>query len=187
VLFTEPAKRLQRTAAPPAATEEGLASRVKNVLRTKREHPTVYAPLALSFLPFLSIPEGSVEAFRELLVTEDENEDEENAYDEFRSGHPVKGSGHQFLGWPSPIQGEMELECQLAANGIYVGNAEGYEDSRAEELGVGAKDWMLLLQVDSDDDAEMMWGDAGMLYYWIRREDLEQRRFHKAWLVLQCF
>jgi hypothetical protein len=29
----------------------------------------------------------------------------------------------------------------------------------------------LLLQVDSDDDAGMMWGD-GRIYYWIRRENL---------------
>lgn len=32
----------------------------------------------------------------------------------------------------------------------------------------------------------MMWGDVGRLYYWIRREDLAQRRFDKVWLVLQC-
>jgi uncharacterized protein YwqG len=50
----------------------------------------------------------------------------------------------------------------------------------------GAQDWILLLQVDSDDDAQMMWGDAGMLYFWIRRQDLAQAAFGKAWCILQC-
>jgi uncharacterized protein YwqG len=28
-----------------------------------------------------------------------------------------------------------------------------------------ASHWQLLLQVASDDDADMMWGDVGQLYY----------------------
>ncbi len=44
-----------------------------------------------------------------------------------------------------------------------------------------------MLQVDSDDEAGMMWGDAGMLYYWIRDDDLAARRFDRAWCVMQCY
>lgn len=47
-------------------------------------------------------------------------------------------------------------------------------------------DLCLLLQVDSDDDAEMEWGDAGRLYYWIRSDDLNTRRFERCWLELQA-
>jgi uncharacterized protein YwqG len=32
-----------------------------------------------------------------------------------------------------------------------------------------------------------MWGDCGMVYVWIRREDLVNRRFDKTWLGLQCY
>lgn len=31
-----------------------------------------------------------------------------------------------------------------------------------------------------------MWGDAGMLYYGIRFEDLKARRFEQANVILQC-
>jgi uncharacterized protein YwqG len=31
-----------------------------------------------------------------------------------------------------------------------------------------------------------MWGDCGMLYFWIRRDDLARRDFSGAWVVLQC-
>lgn len=54
---------------------------------------------------------------------------------------------HRFLGHPDPMKGEMQLECQLAANCL---------------LGLGALDWCLLLQVDSQDEARMVQGDAGL-------------------------
>ena len=55
-----------------------------------------------------------------------------------------------------------------------------------ECLVAGPGEWRLLLQLDSDDRAKMMWGDAGMLYFWMRQEDLAQRGFDQAWLILQC-
>ena len=45
---------------------------------------------------------------------------------------------------------------------------------------------MLLLQLDTDDDAGMTWGDCGMLYFWITKQDLEAGRFENTWMVLQC-
>jgi len=54
------------------------------------------------------------------------------------------------------------------------------------ELRAGRSDWRLLLQVASDDAPRMMWGDAGISYYWIRDEDLRERDFDRAWLILQC-
>ncbi|TWU00020.1 hypothetical protein Pla108_09630 [Botrimarina colliarenosi] len=94
---------------------------------------------------------------------------------------------HQLLGLPSEIQNPMELECQLASNGLYVGDASGYQDIRAKALEEGATDWRLLFQMDSDDDAGIMWGDGGMIYYWIRKQDLAAKRFEKSWLILQCY
>ena len=35
--------------------------------------------------------------------------------------------------------------------------------------------------------AGMMWADAGMLYYWIRDDDLAAQRFDRAWCVMQCY
>jgi len=93
---------------------------------------------------------------------------------------------HQVGGYAEPVQGDMQLECQLVAHGVYVGDASGYKDTRRASLEAGARDWRLLLQVDSDDNADMMWGDAGRLYYWIRKQDLASRRFADTWTILQC-
>jgi len=80
----------------------------------------------------------------------------------------------------------MQLEAQLVSNGLYCGDASGYNNPRAKALAAGATDWVLLLQLDSDDAAKIMWGDAGMLYFWIRRDDLAARRFDRTWFTLQC-
>jgi uncharacterized protein YwqG len=93
---------------------------------------------------------------------------------------------HQLLGYSQPIQSDMQLECQLVSHGLYCGNQTGYNDLRAKELAKGAGDWMLLFQLDTDDDAGMMWGDVGRLYFWVNRQDLAKRDFDKCWMILQC-
>jgi uncharacterized protein YwqG len=50
----------------------------------------------------------------------------------------------------------------------------------------GRSDWLLLFQLDSDDAAKMMWGDAGRLYFWITKQDLARRDFSNVWMILQC-
>lgn len=94
---------------------------------------------------------------------------------------------HQVGGYPRPVQNDgMELDCQLASNGLYLGNGDAYRSARAQELDDGKSDWRLLLQLDSDDDAEMMWGDVGTLYFWIREQDALTCDFSKVWMILQC-
>ena len=103
--------------------------------------------------------------------------------------HAVYGTTphHQMGGYPEPVQSDaMELECQLASGGLYVGDPSGYADIRAKALESGARDWRLLLQMDSDDDLGVMWGDAGIIYFWIRENDARAGRFDQAWLILQC-
>jgi len=96
------------------------------------------------------------------------------------------GPRHRMFGWPDLVQNPMQLECQLAASGIYVGGAAGWRDPRVPQLKGGAAEWMLLLQVDTDDEAGWMWGDVGTLYYWIRRPDLAAGRFDRVWMIFQC-
>lgn len=94
---------------------------------------------------------------------------------------------HRMLGPAQNIQGEMELECQLVSHGIYCGNADGYESARAQKLREGARDWRLLLQIDTDEEGPgWMWGDLGRIYFWIKQQDLRALQFDKAWLIFQC-
>jgi uncharacterized protein YwqG len=100
--------------------------------------------------------------------------------------YPDDRPSHRLFGHSENIQGDMQLEAQLVSNGLYCGDPSGYNDPKAKELEAGADDWLLLLQLDSDDHADLMWGDVGMLYYWIRSDDLINRRFRRSWMTLQC-
>lgn len=97
------------------------------------------------------------------------------------------GVQHRIGGLPSPIQGDhMELEADQASLGVYMGDGKGYAAAGDQGLERARREWMLLLQIDTDEEAGMMWGDMGRLYVWVRRDDLRQGRFDRAWIIQQC-
>jgi uncharacterized protein YwqG len=102
-----------------------------------------------------------------------------------------KGPRHRLFGCPDTIQGDMMRECQLVTHGINCGEPFGDKDAKikkqVKELEKGAGDWKLLLQIDSDDDLEMMWGDSGRIYFCATDAMLRERRFGDMWAVLQCY
>jgi uncharacterized protein YwqG len=110
---------------------------------------------------------------------------DDDAYAELMEELGSSRTHHQLLGYSGNIQGAMELECQLVTNGVYRGHSV-HGDPRVAALREGARDWTLLFQVDSDDEAKMMWGDLGCLYFWIKRQDLAAKNFEKTWCILQC-
>jgi uncharacterized protein YwqG len=54
------------------------------------------------------------------------------------------------------------------------------------EAAVEAARWRPLFQMDSDDDLDAMWGDAGMLYWLARPEDLNAGDLTRATFTWQC-
>ena len=146
-----------------------------------------YPACRLELSSVLSMPSSDSMYIASLDLTEEEVA-AYNGLEEWLAGSDEDSADHRLLGYPTPIQqDDMEELCALVTGGIYVGSAEGYESEKEEELMKTAADWLLLLQVDSDDNAGMMWGDAGTIYYWIKRGDLAQRNFDDSWLVLQCY
>ena len=90
---------------------------------------------------------------------------------------------HQLFGLPIPEQDDqMELDVQRAASGMQIDSKRALHDSG---IVAAAARWRLLLQVDSDDAAGMLWGDAGLLYFWIREEDATRRNFNDVWMIMQ--
>ena len=98
-------------------------------------------------------------------------------------GHKVI---HQLGGAPQEVQSGLFIQCQLASNGIDCGSPDDYKHAGVRELSPGARDWRLVLQIDSDDEGPgWMWGDSGSLYFCMHRDDLVQARFDRAWCVEQ--
>jgi len=90
---------------------------------------------------------------------------------------------HRILGWPNLQQGPMQEDCQLVAGGVDLFGSVDHRDPRVVELAKGSDEWLLLWQIDTDED--WMWGDMGMLYFWIRRPDLAAGRFDRVWMLIQ--
>ncbi len=104
----------------------------------------------------------------------------EAVYAAFPSHKASPDAKHRLLGHPDTIQDDMRGQCQLVANGV-----TSSDDPEAAALLADANDWLLLLQVDSDDLSGMRWANTGMIYFWIKRNDLALRHFDNVWVVLQ--
>ena len=79
------------------------------------------------------------------------------------------GEMHHLGGWAKEIQG----------------------DARPSSAIRGEEEWDLLMQLSSDSPLKQeglgwMWGDGGIVYFWIKRDDLAARRFDGVWCGFQC-
>lgn len=89
----------------------------------------------------------------------------------------------RILGYPDAIQEAVFLECEELST---PGDFTYTETERPTLLQKALSEWVLLLQIDSEPDVGMMWGDMGKLYFCIRRKDLQAQRFEKVYCDFQC-
>jgi len=103
-------------------------------------------------------------------------------------GH-MTAPNHRLLGHPFVVQTPMEEQCQFVSNGVRENETVVRTKEWQAEMDAAVADWTLLLQLDSDEgeDLNWCWGDAGLLYFWIRKQDLAAAKFDKCWQVLQCY
>jgi hypothetical protein len=136
--------------------------------------------------PTITLPSPESMNFPKDLLTDDERDAWSAALSDL-AGELGWGERHLLGGHPYLIQGDSTLECEIVARaGVSTGDGTAYSDPRLAGWTAGAREWVHLLQIASDEKAGLMWGDLGCLYFWMRQDDLEARRFDAAWMVLQC-
>lgn len=99
-------------------------------------------------------------------------------------GHHMK-----MLGYADEIQDAMEPECELYHRGFEEAAYQTLsEEERADLMEKAVENWILLFQMGTveEGDTELMYGDCGVIYFWIRKEDLAARNFDNVRLILQC-
>lgn len=115
----------------------------------------------------------------DLYIEIGEHFEEFNSYGDFPA--------HQIGGLPQPIQGdEMQFEAKMASNGNFMGDGKGYRNATEQDFEVAKSEWKLLFQFDSDEEVNAMWGDLGMLYFWVETEKAKVNDYSDTWLILQC-
>lgn len=81
---------------------------------------------------------------------------------------------HQLLGYPKTIQLEVLTEVLPFIQ----------EDK--EDFNLSLEDLTLLLQIETDEEnTDMLWGDEGIIYFVMTKEDLRNKNFNHVWLSLQ--
>jgi uncharacterized protein YwqG len=158
----------------------------------RRTDPTIHStfesfPCKLTFHQEWTIP-------RWIHYNYDFYEEYEDGYEEVRriqdliSAIPLCPNriSHRLFGWPDEITEGLMYNSQMAARGIDRG--KGIDQRTHEELQKGAKDWLLLLQIDTDEkNPGWYWGDGGTIYFVIHRDDLLNRRFNRIQVSEQCY
>ena len=163
VFFEEEITHLQRAPAPTT---------LPTTSRFQACGISITSEITLSQNPQLEVPNL------------DWTEEEQKKYEDFLATFPSKEDHglvhHRLLGNPDTIQDDMRLQCQLVTH-----NVKDVTSSQATELAKTANEWQLLLQIDTDAEANMEWANNGMLYYWITASDLHEKHFANTWLILQ--
>lgn len=142
-----------------------------------------YVPCALTFAREMTLPPADSTDIEVLQFSSQERD----AYWKVLSAleQRIPGSMHRLLGHPDALQGDMQVESQLVSHGLSLGNGWPDDRTRMEQLRNGVQDWRLLFQLDSDPNAEMLWGIEGRCYYWIQTDALRMHQFENVWFIMQ--
>jgi hypothetical protein len=100
--------------------------------------------------------------------------------DDFQEALYERHSGpvHQIGGYADTVQGPVEAEiAELVLGKVPWGDERAISE---------AARWELLLQVDTDDPLRMEWGDAGVLYWLARPDDLLRGDLTQITFTWQC-
>jgi uncharacterized protein YwqG len=191
LLFFYDAERMQGSFWPEARG----GWRILNVqddgdLSTVRQPPVPadeFAPCRLAFELQYSLPEDIRAETGDADLRVYGSPEYKNLHQALLGGSSGDNVIHQLGGAPQEVQHGLFHECQLASNGVDCGKPEDFQKPQARLLAPGAKDWQLVLQIDSDEPGPgWMWGDLGRLYYCLHKDDLAARRFDRSWCVEQC-
>lgn len=111
-------------------------------------------------------------------------------YDEIKYslGYEDSEEKSKLLGYADIIQDDMLLECEKVTNGINCGGIPKIKPRKLKKMKSDSKKWQLLFQLSTVyvDGYELMFGDCGSIFFYIKAEDLEKRNFDNCWLILQC-
>lgn len=97
---------------------------------------------------------------------------------------------HKLLGYANTVQGEMLTEAERISRNLYSGDPESYKNTPEEvqnEIKEHVNDWILLFQLTSieKEDFEFIVGDCGVIYFFIKKEDLKNKDFSNIHCAVQ--
>jgi len=174
VLWTPAGTAWQRQTMPAVPDELAVFSRYQEAAITYK--PGGYA-----------LPQEDSYLVDALQLTPEEQQGYVDLIQQVNQNHPEGQPAHQLLGHPWALQSnDMEMASARASAGEDPFSALLPEDPGYAEWLRRAAGWQLLLQLGSDESqTNMLWGDAGLYYWFIPRANLFQQNFDETWGLLQ--
>jgi hypothetical protein len=163
-----------------------LSRQVTHIAPPPKDPPAnrAFRQVSLSAVGELTIPGLRTSAIERIGLT-DAEEDAYVAVREQLAKERGSETIHRVLGWPDEIQHDPASYVQVPANGFDGLDPNVVKRDDVQRLLAERSVWQLMLQVDTDDAAGMLWGDGGRLYFMMREVDSRGGNWGKAWLNLQ--
>lgn len=145
--------------------------------------PDCFSPCMLSFKRGgMALPDEYSAAYEHIAFKPDELDN----YNELINLLMTDDMEHQLMGYPSLIQfTPPDMQCELASNGRDPFKFPEQGSDEYKQLVENASDWGLLLQLTSDDNTNYLWGDAGNLYFYGKRSEMENGNFSNTWVCYE--
>lgn len=172
--------RVLHVACPP----EKLSRRRPSGVDEKED--MVYGSCRVSFYKAVSVPGWDIVRWNVPGLKDADRNKYDQFLDTLLQSDPCEEK-HQIFGFPVEVQGDMRGECEIYSRGLDYDKVRKLKQSEIKDIQQNAERWGLLFQLDSDDKANMMWGDCGRLYFWVRGEDLPNHNFENIWMILQYY
>jgi uncharacterized protein YwqG len=142
---------------------------------------------SLQFGSTLSLPPASGSLIESLHLTKDEIRRYESFLIDFDNAFLGTGDDvyhhHWLLGYPPQSSGNAELLCQMAKLHITSSQWAQFDKGTQKSIASDALEWVHLLTIDTDEYAQITWGEYGSLSYWIKRTDLKGHNFEDCWAI----
>lgn len=156
----------------------------------RRETPAGMVPLPAAVLQPVTVTTIALSEDGDL---DDEDYDTFDACEQALEAHVARavpegwdlGGRHQLGGHARYIQHPVEEEALQAAAGVYRRQG-GFDTERWMAVRHEVPEWRLLLQLDSDDTLDVMWGDVGTVYWVARADRLAAGAWSDVWFNFQC-
>ncbi len=152
----------------PAAFPEGLPD------------PARFASLDVRFVAEWTLPESPQQVDPEINWSDQTTRQYEQMLAQYRSEVGIAPPYHRMFGYPDQLQDDMQFQSEQMIEKLHGSTAVPGANPALKK-----RAWQLVLQVDLDARTGMRWGSYGMIYYWLRLEDILEKQFSSAWLALQ--
>lgn len=113
------------------------------------------------------------------------NEEQYDRYYDLRNEIRQLPFKNKLLGHSDCLLRGMELQCELVRRGINAKRYKLYESDDKQSILDEIPKWQCVLQIVTNEDLGMLWGDEGIIFVWMKDEDLKQRNFEHSWVILE--